>query len=207
METNKNKYDNGKIYKIVDIGYNKCYYGSTVQNLSMRMGDHRKKYRCYKTGSYHYFSVFDLFDEYGVEHCKIELVETYPCTNREELEKREGFYIQNNDCLNKRIAGRSKQEYLEQNKELVVQRRKAYRERNRDKLLEKDRDKYERNRNEILEQRKEYYLNNKDDITKKKKEYYDKLETILCPICGSKFKKCNKKNHEKTKKHLTTLPN
>ena len=30
----ENKYQNSKIYKIVDVGYNKCYIGSTVEELS-----------------------------------------------------------------------------------------------------------------------------------------------------------------------------
>ena len=28
------KYQNGKIYKITDIGYSKCYIGSTCESLS-----------------------------------------------------------------------------------------------------------------------------------------------------------------------------
>ena len=29
----QNKYDNGKIYQIADIGYNKCYIRSTTEGL------------------------------------------------------------------------------------------------------------------------------------------------------------------------------
>ena len=38
-----NKYQNGKIYKITDIAYNKCYIGSTTEGLSLRMARHRQK--------------------------------------------------------------------------------------------------------------------------------------------------------------------
>jgi hypothetical protein len=31
---------------------------------------------------------FDIFDEYGIENCKIELIENYPFNNIEELRKR-----------------------------------------------------------------------------------------------------------------------
>ena len=41
---NSNKYKNGKIYKIVDIGYNKCYIGSTVEKLSSRIAKHRNTF-------------------------------------------------------------------------------------------------------------------------------------------------------------------
>ena len=32
---------------------------------------------------------------------EIELVENYPCNSKEELEKKEGEYIKNNECVNK----------------------------------------------------------------------------------------------------------
>jgi hypothetical protein len=41
---------------------------------------------------------------------KSELVEDFPCDNKEQLRQREGWYIQNNPCVNKRVAGRSVQE-------------------------------------------------------------------------------------------------
>ena len=37
---NQNKYQNGRIYKIVDVGYNKCYIGSTIQLLAVRKSKH-----------------------------------------------------------------------------------------------------------------------------------------------------------------------
>ena len=40
-----NKYHNGKIYKVVDVGYNKCYIGSTTESLSQRMARHRSAYK------------------------------------------------------------------------------------------------------------------------------------------------------------------
>jgi hypothetical protein len=48
-----------------------------------------------------------IFDKYGVQNCKIELVENYPCNSKNELMKREGYYIQNNECINKCVAGRT----------------------------------------------------------------------------------------------------
>ena len=47
MESSKivnNIYKKGKIYKIVDVGYNEQYFGSTVVELSRRMSRHRAKY-------------------------------------------------------------------------------------------------------------------------------------------------------------------
>ena len=113
-----NKYAKGKIYKITDIGYNKCYYGSTCEKLSARMAKHRSNYKSYLDGDRrHYVSSFQLFDEFGIENCKIELVEHYACNNKDELLKQEGYHIQHNECINKKIAGRSIQQYNEDNKD------------------------------------------------------------------------------------------
>ena len=106
-----NKLENGRIYKITDIGYNECYIGSTVQPLSRRLANHRAKYTLYNKGQHHNVSVFRLFDKYSVENCKIELVEHYPCKDKEELQKREGYWIENTDCVNKCVAGRTRHEW------------------------------------------------------------------------------------------------
>ena len=39
------KIQNAKIYKVVDIGYNKCYIGSTCSSLDLRMEKHISKYK------------------------------------------------------------------------------------------------------------------------------------------------------------------
>ena len=69
-------YSKGKIYRIWDNGFNKCYIGSTISTLSKRMEGHRAKYKQYKSGNHHYTTLFQLFDEYAVSNCKIELLET-----------------------------------------------------------------------------------------------------------------------------------
>ncbi len=85
-----NRYENGKIYKITDVGYNKCYIGSTCESLSKRMTRHREEFRAYQRGNAGYLTSFALFDVFGVENCKIELVETFACNTKEELLSREG---------------------------------------------------------------------------------------------------------------------
>ena len=107
-----NRYQNGKIYRIVDNGYNKCYIGSTIEALSSRMAKHRALYRVHLNGGKASCKVLDIFDECGIDNCKIELIEEYPCDNKMQLLKREGFHIQNTNCVNKRVEGRTKQEYM-----------------------------------------------------------------------------------------------
>ena len=77
--TQNNKYANGKIYKITDNAYTKCYIGSTIQPLSSRIGGHRRDYKRYLDGKRNFITSFALFEEFGVENCKIELMEEYPC--------------------------------------------------------------------------------------------------------------------------------
>ena len=64
-----NKYQNGKIYKIVDIGYNKCYIGSTIESLSQRLARHNSKYKQYLKGRIYLTTSFLLFEEYGFNNC------------------------------------------------------------------------------------------------------------------------------------------
>ena len=90
----QNKYQNGKIYQITDIGYNKCYIGSTTEGLSLRMTRHRANYKNFlKNNGKNFISSYDLFNEYGLENCKIELIEYYKCNTLQELRKREGEHI------------------------------------------------------------------------------------------------------------------
>ena len=117
-----NKYHNGKIYKIVDSSYTKQYIGSTTEKLSQRMTRHRSDYRRHLDGRRpHKMSVFDLFDEFGIENCKIELIEYYKCETREELLKCEGNHIKSNNCVNKQITGRTDREYYVENKDRILQ--------------------------------------------------------------------------------------
>ena len=100
------KYKWGKIYKIVDIGYNLCYIGSTTQDLSRRMSQHRANYKRHlKMSGAANVSVYKIFQEYDIANCKIELIEYCACSSRLELESREGHYIKNNVCVNKIVPG------------------------------------------------------------------------------------------------------
>ena len=99
-------YQNGKIYKIVEIAYELCYIGSTTTRLSSRLTQHRRCYDAYLHGKCTHISVYEIFDTFGFHNCKIELVESFPCASIEELRAREGYYIERNPCVNKTIPGR-----------------------------------------------------------------------------------------------------
>ena len=197
---NQNKYQNAKIYKITDIAYTKCYIGSTCEELSMRMARHRAGYKHFLISGKRYIRAYDLLNEYGIENCKIELVEYFKCDSLAELRKREGEVIKNTDCVNKCVAGRTGKEWREDNKDKmkeyhkeyyvsnidkITEKSKEYREQNKDKIKEyreQNKDKLnehmkeyrEQNKNKLKEKAKEYHEANKDKINERKREYREK---------------------------------
>ena len=133
----QNKFQNAKIYKITDIGYNKCYIGSTCEELSQRMARHRKEYKSFLSGGREgHIRSFDLFNEYGVENCKIELIQYYKCDTMQELRRKEGEHIKNNECVNKYVAGRTQKECKDDNKDNIKQYKQEWYEINKEEIKE-----------------------------------------------------------------------
>lgn len=124
-------YQNGKIYCIRSHQTDKVYVGSTTVSLSRRMSNHRADYKLKKKGgkirNKTSFELLELGDAY------IELVENFPCNSKEELEKREGFYIRKENCVNKQIAGGCNTEEKNQNRKNTL---KKYRKNNPKKIRE-----------------------------------------------------------------------
>ena len=112
-----NKYQRGKIYKLVCNETGLVYYGSTCEErLCTRLAHHKGDYKYHEknpNGRKHYVSSFDIIKNNNYE---IILVENVLCNNKDELFQRERFYIENNDCVNKNTPGRTKEEILELNK-------------------------------------------------------------------------------------------
>jgi len=132
-----NKYDNGKIYKIVDDTNDNIYIGSTIEKyISRRLQGHKKTYNRYIKGNNKGgLSSIEIIKN-GSYH--IELIENFPCKNRMELEKRERYYIESLECVNKVIPGRTPKEYHLANKEKKI----LFRIENNEMLREKERNAY-----------------------------------------------------------------
>ena len=129
------RYQKGKIYQIVDNGYNMFYIGSTCCELSARLAQHRMHYKQFnKMQRTTRFTVYNIFDKYGAENCKIELIENFPCEHRAELLKREGFYTRSMECVNKQIPDRTREEYCATHKEEMKATRMKYIKENREKM-------------------------------------------------------------------------
>ena len=95
-------YSKGKIYHVLNSVNSEVYVGSTCQPLSKIMWGHR--YYCNKQDQTFYKFMRDI----GRDNFYIELIETYPCSTKEELLAREGYYIRERGTLNVVVAGRSK---------------------------------------------------------------------------------------------------
>jgi hypothetical protein len=160
------------------------YIGSTTKDyVSKRMVEHRNAYIEFKAGRVkNKTSVVELFDEFGIENCLIELIETCPCNSKDELRRREGEIIRASECVNKNVAGRTqkewrddtkykRQEYArtyyethkeqmqanETRKEQITAYYKIYNEKHKDFKKEYDRIYNETNKDKINEKRRAKY--------------------------------------------------
>jgi len=118
-----NKYQNGKIYKLVDEN-DDWYIGSTIQPLTERLRLHNKDMDCM---SRHLINP------------TIHLIEDYPCSNQRELEMREQYYLNKyrDRCINFKNAYQTPEERKQYHKEY----NDKYREENKEILNEKAREK------------------------------------------------------------------
>jgi hypothetical protein len=183
-------YSKGKVYKIVantDEEY-KPYVGSTCQDLSQRMTDHRKDYKRWKNGIGFKYSSFDLFDKFGIEKCQIILLEEYSCDNKMKLLMKEREWFDKMECCNKLKPLKNEEEksgsfHYQRTIELHPSHNQEH---------------YKRTIELNPNHNKERYQKRKVEMNKKRKE------SFTCD-CGSIYRKCHKARHERTLKHQNYL--
>ena len=175
-----NKYKNGKIYVIRNNENEDIYAGSTTQSLSKRFSDHKVQSSRHADCTAH-----KKMQEIGVDNFYIELFENFPCQNKEELNKREGEVIREIGTINKKVAGRSKEDWTVDNQEKVKGYKKKYNLSHKDELKT-----YRENRKEqksIYD--KEYRMQNKERINE------NRSLKIQCH-CGTMVSKSNISRHQ-----------
>jgi hypothetical protein len=171
------KYNSGKIYKILNRITDDIYIGSTYQTLSQRMTKHRSKV---KDPNLYKNSFYKLASQLGIDNFYIELIENYPCSNKEELRAREGHWIRQLGTLNDKIAGRTPKQFYEENKEDILKHQQEQYELHKEEIQQKQRIYRDSHKEIIAEQKKEYYEANKDKINDYKKQWYEQnKETVL----------------------------
>ena len=143
-----------KIYKIVCNKTGMIYIGSTTKTLQQRLYNHKKDYKKYLDGKYHYVTSYKIIEN---NDFYIELIEEFEYISKKDIFEKEGAYIRGTDCINERIPNRTKKEYMEK-----------YRSDNKDKLK-----KYlDDNKYKIKEYKKKYHLENKEKFREYHKKYY-----------------------------------
>jgi GIY-YIG catalytic domain len=125
-------YQKSQIYKIVSNKTTDIYIGSTVQKLCNRMAAHKSAYKKYilsNKSKYNYCTSFEVI-KYG--DAEIILIETCPCNSKEELYRREKFWIDHfigtsinryspiNDDINNRNRNRTQWTCTKEGKEPVL---------------------------------------------------------------------------------------
>ena len=158
-------YKNGKIYQVWSPNTDKVYIGSTAQPLHKRFGDEKKpsaKETCKQI--------------IASGDARIELIEEYPCANKAELNRREGQVMRDmmreHTCVNRRIEGRTRAEYRDDNRERRTAWIREYNEKHKEwiSLIKAE---YQQ-RPEVKERRnvqaKEYYQRNQEKIAERARE-------------------------------------
>jgi hypothetical protein len=172
-----NKYQQGKIYKIISPHTDKIYIGSTCKKyLSQRLTAHTSSYKeKLKNNTRDKIMSYELLALGDVE---IILLETYPCNSKDELVARERHWMdQNRDIIiNKVIPFRTRIEHYRETD--TVQK---WREENKEKVLEA-------NRKSQLKYRAERYAS-----------YNKKFNCV----CGGNYTHGAITKHNKTDKHET----
>lgn len=203
-------YQNGKIYKLWSPSENLFYIGSTTQKLSQRKTKHVSDFKKWQNGKFPFMTSFTILE---CDDHRIDLIETFPCNNREELISREGFYIRKENCVNKITPGRTQKEYYVDNKKEILERNKDYRNEHKEEISKQKKQYRELNKVEILQKKKEYYNDNKIELVKKQKQYYEANKNeilekekikITCE-CNSIVRKSDIARHKKSKKHLAFI--
>ena len=132
------------------------YFGSTIQDLETRFKQHAAKSN--KSTSRQLFTDSD--------NVEIKLIEHVDCNNKKELETVERYYIENTQCCNVVVPGRTDLEY-----------RQAHRQ----ELAASSRDYYWKKRDKVLQRVSNYYKNNKKKINDRKGA--KNREKVICPHC------------------------
>jgi hypothetical protein len=174
----------GRVYSIRSHQTTDMYIGSTTQPLCKRMADHRRVYKSFLSKKGNYVTSYEIV-KYADAY--IELLFEGEFESLDNLRKKEGEYIREMECVNRCIAGRTRQEW-----------QKEY---------------YEINKPHILVQMKEYRVNHKPETLEYNSNYYEKNKEIILEKmkmkftceCGSTICIRVKSKHERTKKHLAFL--
>ena len=184
-----------RVYKL-ESSNGLVYYGSTTQKyLSTRLGQHKSDSKD-STKSNPCASKLLYADGASVTITLVENVKD--CKDKYELKARERWYIDNNECVNKAIPGRTRQEYLDDSAEYRSKQTKQYREANKEHILEQKKEYAEENRETIAAYKNLWYQQNKERQLRKASV------RIVCE-CGIETSRGKIARHRKTDRHKKAM--
>lgn len=181
-----NRYHHGKIYSIRSHQTDEVYIGSTCSTLTKRLSQHKANFKSWcKDNKNKYLTSYKILK--NIDYY-IELVEEIKCETKRELCKREGEIIRATDnCVNRKIEGRTDREYYFDNQE-------------------KSRQRYQDNKEHVIQNVKIYQQNHKEQVLGYKRTWKAKNQEYLkqkhiCE-CGGTYTPSHKTRHFRTKKHM-----
>ena len=233
MPKTQTDYTNTTIYKlccknptIIDI-----YIGHT-SNFTQRKNQHKRS--CCNENSINYNQyVYQFIRQNGGwdNWCMVQ-IELKNCKDKREAEIRERYWIEtlnaklncNMPITTKEEKDKQKQDWYEENKDIILEKAKEHSEENKEQKIEYQKQYAEEHKEEIAEKQKEYREKNKEKLSEQKKEYREthkeqakkahkewrqankekikatNSEIIECE-CGSQHTFGNKYRHLKSTKH------
>lgn len=171
------RYKDSKIYKLVcEDGF--YYYGSTTATLTNRLSKHKSNSKIESSKLYTHIKTI------GWDKVSIQLIEQFPCENKQDLLRKENEYIlkakDDNLCLNtirayvtpeQRII--DKQLQRDNSRDIINARARIYREDNKEKIRQGMKKWYNEHKEEQSNKRKQYQKDNKDAIREHRKQFYE----------------------------------
>ena len=205
----RNKYLDGKIYKITCDEIDKIYVGSTCGKLEARLRGHRSDHTNYLEGKGGYITSYEILK---FPSAKISLIESFSCESKDDLLRREDEWIDyyKDIRVNKFRAytGLNEKEYrkdyYQENKEYFTQKFKEYYESHREEQLQYKKDYYQENKGYFVQKFKERYESHREDILQYGKDYYQENKEYFTQINKEYYQKNKDNILEQRKEHRKT---
>jgi len=194
-------YENAKIYKIWNEVDDEIYVGKTCKlYLSQRLSKHRKDFKYYIVYN-NGMKIYPHMEKHGFDKFHIELLEKIEdCKDCDTYNQREGYWVRKlKPSLNTNIPGRTKKEYYEDNKEVILEKQKQYNVNNAEKISTNKKEYYGNNQEQILTNRKEYYENNSEKCKAKVRQYSINNKQMILEKARQYYKDNREKIRERQK--------
>jgi hypothetical protein len=163
---------------------NLCYYGSS-RKVKERIDNHKSCYNYYKNhGGDKCYSVllYELAEQKGLQ-VESDILERFEDISKEDLKKREQYYLDNYECVNENRAITTDEEkkeikkiYYENNKEHILQYLKDYYTNNKEDKLQYQKKYTQKNSQKVAEYQKQYQQKNVDKLAEYHKNYNKQYE-------------------------------